>query len=143
MRAVPFGPEAARALADEIDAAQRDDPLAAVVVVVSRATVGLAMRRLLASGDLGPRPSGRRGGVLNVRFVTLPGLADELGAPVLVAAGRQPASRRWSCAPPCAPASPPCPTGRSARRATTRPPSERWRPSSPTCRRATMRRSIG
>jgi ATP-dependent helicase/nuclease subunit B len=91
-RAVRYGPEAALALSDEIAEGQRDDPLAPVTVVVTQPTVGLALRRLLASGQV-ERPAPRRTSVVNVRFLTLARLADELGAPALTATGRQPASR--------------------------------------------------
>jgi ATP-dependent helicase/nuclease subunit B len=80
---VRFGPQAVEALSGHLAEAQRDDPLAPVIVVVSRPTVGLALRRRLAA-----QPPG----VVNVRFLTLGQLSEELGGPSLVAAGRQPAS---------------------------------------------------
>lgn len=78
IRFVPFGREASRALRDEIALAQQGDPLAPVTVVVPRGITGLGVRRLLASGDLGPAPSTDRLGVANLRFTTLPRLAVDL-----------------------------------------------------------------
>ncbi len=78
IRLVPFGREASRALRDEIALAQQGDPLAPVTVVVSRGITGLGVRRLLASGDLGPAPRTGRLGVANLRFTTLPRLAVDL-----------------------------------------------------------------
>ena len=80
IRVVPFGREASRALRDEIALAQMGDPLAPVTVVVPRGITGLGVRRLLASGDLGPAPSTGRLGVANLRFTTLPRLAVDLAA---------------------------------------------------------------
>ena len=74
----PFGREASRALRDEIARAQGDDRLAPVTVVVPRGITGLGVRRLLASGDLGPASSGSRLGVANLRFTTFPHLVAEL-----------------------------------------------------------------
>ncbi|HMD44703.1 MAG TPA: PD-(D/E)XK nuclease family protein [Acidimicrobiales bacterium] len=87
---VPFGRPALRALSSEVARAQHHDPLAPVTVVVPKMTVGLAVRRLLASGDLGPDENGRVG-VVNVRFVTLTRLADELGSAALARTGLAPA----------------------------------------------------
>ncbi|HVB94574.1 MAG TPA: PD-(D/E)XK nuclease family protein [Acidimicrobiales bacterium] len=78
IRVVPFGREASRALRDEIAVAQGGDPLAPVTVVVPRGITGLGVRRLLASGDLGPAPSTVRLGAANLRFTTLPRLAADL-----------------------------------------------------------------
>ena len=78
-------------LRDEVARAQADDPLAPVTVVVARSSIGLATRRLLASGDLGPGAGGRAG-VANVRFHTIGRLADQLGGPALARAGRLPAT---------------------------------------------------
>ncbi len=94
-KVVPFGRGASRVLRDEIAQVQRDDPLAPVTVVVPRNAVGLATRRLLASGDLGiPEPAGSTGrvGVVNIRFVTLPRLAEQIAGDTLAAAGRLPAT---------------------------------------------------
>lgn len=93
LRAVPFGREASRALRDEIAEAQGDDPLAPVTVVVPRNITGLGLRRVLASGDLGPAPSSGRTGVVNVRFTTLPHLVEEIAGPMLAATGRLPATQ--------------------------------------------------
>jgi ATP-dependent helicase/nuclease subunit B len=81
IRVAPFGREASRVLRDEIAAAQADDPLAAVTVVVQRNITGLGLRRLLASGDLGPAPFTRRSGLVNTRFVTLARLVAEVAGP--------------------------------------------------------------
>ena len=78
IRCVRFGREASRALRDEIAQAQADDPLAPVTVVVPRGITGLGVRRLLASGDLGPAPSTSRLGVANLCFTTLSRLAADL-----------------------------------------------------------------
>ncbi|HWE69546.1 MAG TPA: PD-(D/E)XK nuclease family protein, partial [Acidimicrobiales bacterium] len=78
IQVVPFGREASRALRDAIALAQTGDPLAPVTVVVPRGITGLGVRRLLASGDLGPAPSTGRLGVANLRFTTLPRLAVDL-----------------------------------------------------------------
>jgi ATP-dependent helicase/nuclease subunit B len=78
IRVAPFGREASRVLRDEIAAAQADDPLAAVTVVIQRNITGLGLRRLLASGDLGPAPDTRRSGLVNTRFVTLARLVAEV-----------------------------------------------------------------
>ena len=72
-------------------AAQADDALAPVTVVVARSSIGLATRRLLASDELGPGADGRRG-VANVTFHTIGRLADQLGGPVLARTGRLPAT---------------------------------------------------
>jgi len=81
IQAVPFGRQASRALRDEIAAAQADDPLAAVTVVVPRNLTGLGVRRLLASGDLGPAPGATHAGLVNTRFVTMARLVDEVAGP--------------------------------------------------------------
>ena len=89
---VPFGREASRALRDEIALAQKGDPLAPVTVVVPRGITGLGVRRLLASGDLGPAPSTGRLGVANLRFTTLPRLAVDLAASMRSDNGALPAT---------------------------------------------------
>ncbi len=89
---VPYGREASVALRDRIATAQADDPLAAVTVIVSGGYVGLSMRRLLASGDLGPAPEHGRSGIANVSFTTLPRFAEQLGATALASDGRRPLS---------------------------------------------------
>ena len=87
VRTVPYGREAALVLRDELAAAQADDPLAPVTVVVPRNLTGLAVRRLLASGDLGPPPGGGRPGVVNVTFTTTSRLAEDIAGADLAAAG--------------------------------------------------------
>jgi RecB family exonuclease len=88
---VPYGPAASRALHAAVARAKADDPLAAVTVVVPTNYVGVAARRLLGSGALGP--VARRGdGVAGVSFVTTSRLAELLGAARLAAAGRRPVS---------------------------------------------------
>jgi len=69
VRAQRYGEEAFEALAEELSFIQRDDVLRRATVVVERGQVGLAARRRLAA---------RPGGVVNVRFLTLPALAAEL-----------------------------------------------------------------
>ncbi len=92
IRAVAFGRAAARVLRDEIAVAQARDALAPVTVVVPRNVTGLATRRLLASGDLGPAPDSRRTGLVNVRFLTLARLADEVAGGGRAAEGSLPAT---------------------------------------------------
>ena len=72
-------------------AAKADDPLAPVTVVVPGNLVGLATRRALASGDLGPIV-GDRPGLVGVTFVTAYRLAELLAADAMAAAGRRPVS---------------------------------------------------
>ncbi len=83
MEVVRYGPAAIEALGVQIAAAQADDPLAPVLVVVTRPSVGLGLRRGLAATPPG---------VVNVSFVTLGQLADQIGGSALAAAGRQPAA---------------------------------------------------
>lgn len=87
----PYGRAAAAALHGELAAAKREDPLAPVTVVVPANSVGVAARRLLASGDLGP-VTARGTGIVGVSFLTVYRLAELLGAPALAAAGRRPVS---------------------------------------------------
>lgn len=77
---VADGPPALAALREAIAAAQAGSPLAPVTVVVASNSVGVAARRWLAAN----------GGIAAVQFVTLFRLAELLGAPSLVAAGRRP-----------------------------------------------------
>ncbi len=88
---VGYGRAAADALRVAIRAAKGDDPLAAVTVVVASNHVGVATRRLLASGRLGPVCS-RGTGLASVTFLTAYRLAEFLGAPRLAEAGRRPVS---------------------------------------------------
>ena len=88
---VGYGREAAEALRAEIARTKGDDALAPVTVVVPSNHVGVATRRLLASGTLGP--TCRHGvGLVAVSFVTPYRLAELLGAPALAATGRRPVS---------------------------------------------------
>ncbi len=75
---VPYGRDATAALAAVVGAAQRDDPLAPVTVIVPSNFVGLSVRRLLGGGGLG----GRRG-LANVGFVTPFQLVESIGADLL------------------------------------------------------------
>ena len=88
---VRYGREGAEALRATIAAIKGEEPLAPVTVVVSSNHVGVATRRLLASGALGP-VSSRGVGLAAVTFATPYRLAELLGAPVLAAAGRRPVS---------------------------------------------------
>ncbi len=90
-RWVRYGGPAAEALRAAINAAKGGDPLTPVSVVVPSNYVGVASRRLLASGALGP-VSGRGTGVAAVSFVTVYRLAELLGSRRLAASGRRPVS---------------------------------------------------
>ncbi|WP_419947363.1 PD-(D/E)XK nuclease family protein [Candidatus Poriferisodalis sp.] len=80
---VGFGAEAREALADFVQRAKTDDPLAAVTVVVPSNYTGLSLRREL----------GRRGGGIAVlETVTVAELADRLGGSWLQQRGRRPLS---------------------------------------------------
>ena len=86
-----YGPEAARALHDAVAGAKGGDPLAPVTVVVPSNHVGVATRRRLASGKLGP-VAGAGVGLAAVSFLTTYRLAELLGAATLAGQGRQPVS---------------------------------------------------
>src|SRR5688572_30746027 len=88
----PAGVPSLLALRDTIAAVKAGDPLAPVTVVVPSSYAGLSLRRLLASGDLGPPPSGAVG-LVNVRFLVAARVAELLGAAALAAQGRRPVSR--------------------------------------------------
>lgn len=88
---VPYGRPAAEALHARIADAKADDPLRPVTVVVPANTVGVSVRRLLASGDLGPVTT-RGAGLAGVTFLTVYRLAELLGAPRLAAQRRRPVS---------------------------------------------------
>jgi len=88
---VSYGRPAADALRATIAEAKRDDPLSEVTVVVPSNHVGVAVRRLLASGDLGPVASHGLG-IAAVNFLTVYRLAELLGAARLAGAGRRPVS---------------------------------------------------
>ena len=91
-RIVRYGRGTSEALRDEIAVAQQEDPLAPVTVVVARNSIGLATRRLLASGDLGPSGPDRRPGVVNVRFTTLARLAEQVASEEIAASMKLPAT---------------------------------------------------
>lgn len=80
---VEYGRPASEALAAAVAAAKGDDPLAPVTVVVSSNFIGLASRRLLASGVLAPTGA-RPVGIANVSFVTPFRLAEQVGAGLLL-----------------------------------------------------------
>jgi hypothetical protein len=63
-----FGQPATRALADQVAAAKAGDPMAPVTVVVPSAVAGVTLRRRLAAD----------GGLVNVRFTSLPDLAAHI-----------------------------------------------------------------
>jgi ATP-dependent helicase/nuclease subunit B len=88
---VGYGREASEALRAEIARTKGDAALAPVTVVVPSNHVGVAARRLLGSGTLGPTCA-RGVGLVAVSFVTPYRLAELLGAPGLAASGRRPVS---------------------------------------------------
>jgi ATP-dependent helicase/nuclease subunit B len=75
----------------EIARAKESSPLAPVTVVVPGNSVGVAVRRLLASGDLG-RVSKVGSGLIGVNFLTASRLAELLAASRLAARKRRPVS---------------------------------------------------
>jgi ATP-dependent helicase/nuclease subunit B len=85
-----YGRPALRALGAAVAAAKGADVLAPVTVVVPSNHVGVAARRLLASGSVLTSGAGR--GVVGVTFLTPYRLAELLGANRLAAAGRRPVS---------------------------------------------------
>lgn len=88
---VPYGRPAAEALRHAVATAKAGEPLAPVTVVVPSNHVGVAARRLLASGELGPVCEGAAG-VAAVTFVTVFRLAELVGAARVAATGRRPVS---------------------------------------------------
>src|SRR3954462_7782384 len=88
---VRYGREGAEALRAAIAAAKGGEPLTPVTVVVPSNHVGVAARRLLSSGVLGP-VCGRGTGLGAVTFVTPYRLAGLLGGPGWGASGRRPVS---------------------------------------------------
>lgn len=88
---VVYGRPAAEVLRAEIAGAKNGDPLAPVTVIVPSNHVGVAARRLLASGRIGS-VCGQGKGVAAVTFLTVYRLGELLGAPRLAAEGRRPVS---------------------------------------------------
>lgn len=88
---VRYGREAIESLRTTIMAAKGDEPLRPVTVVVPSNHVGVATRRLLGSGALGPIAS-RGIGVAAVTFLTPYRMAELLGSPRLAGDGRRPVS---------------------------------------------------
>lgn len=88
----PHGRAAAEALRDAVGRAKGAEPLAPVTVVVPSNHVGVASRRLLASGAVGPVTTGAGVGLVAVTFVTPYRLGELLGAGDLAATGRRPVS---------------------------------------------------
>jgi len=88
---VRYGRPAAQALRDAVSAVKGDDPLSPLSVIVPSNHVGVATRRLLASGELGPVCS-RGSGLAAVTFLTVYRLAERLGSSPLAGAGRRPVS---------------------------------------------------
>ncbi len=86
----PYGQGAAHALRDAVTEAKAGEPLAPVTVVVPSNHVGVASRRLLSSGALGPVAGGV--GLAAVSFVTTYRLAELLGASALAGQGKKPVS---------------------------------------------------
>ena len=91
IRWVRYGRPAAEELRSAISLAKGDEPLAPVTIVVPSNYVGVATRRLLASGALGS-VCGRGIGVAAVSFVTVYRLAELLGSAQLAGSGRRPVS---------------------------------------------------
>src|SRR5918996_2124207 len=86
-----YGRPAAEVLRERVAAAKAGDPLAAVTVLVPTNYVGVSIRRLLATGALGPVTM-RGSGVAGITLLTVYRLAELLGAAGLAAAGRRPVS---------------------------------------------------
>lgn len=80
LKLVPYGAPARDALGGLIAALKAVEPLAPVTVIVPSNYAGLATRRALVSA----------GGLANVRFQGAARLAELLGAPQLIAAGKRP-----------------------------------------------------
>ena len=88
---VAYGRPAAQVLRREIADGKDGDPLAPISVIVPSNHVGVASRRLLASGTLGPVCE-QGAGMAAVTFLTVYRLGELLGAPRLAADGRRPVS---------------------------------------------------
>jgi hypothetical protein len=91
VRWVRYGRPAGEALRAEISAAKGDKPLTPVSVVVPSNYVGVATRRMLASGALGP-VCNRGTGIAAVSFATVYRMAELLGSARLAGSGRRPVS---------------------------------------------------
>ena len=88
---VPYGTPATRALHAAVTELKGGDPLAPVTVIVPANSVGVAARRQLGSGVLGPLS--RAGpGLAAVTFSTAHRLGELLGAPLLAESRRRPVS---------------------------------------------------
>jgi RecB family exonuclease len=88
---VQYGRTAAQALRERISAAKQDDPLARVTVIVASNHVGVATRRLLASGETGAvHPD--HPGLIAVDFLTPFRLAELYSSATMAAQGRLPVS---------------------------------------------------
>lgn len=90
LHTTPYGRPAAVLLRERVRAAKAGDPLRPVTVVVPTNSVGVSVRRLLASGELGPVTAGN--GVAGLMLLTVYRLAELLGAPALAADARRPVS---------------------------------------------------
>ena len=88
---VRYGRPSAEALRAVVSAAKAGEPLAPVTVVVPTNAVGVAARRLVGGGSLGP-VCGRGVGLAAVTFLTPARLAELLAAPALAGEGRRPVS---------------------------------------------------
>lgn len=88
LRLVPFGRPALQVLRQVVAEAKAGDLLAPVSIAVPSNYAGLSLRRTLGTKDFTVL-AGRQG-LLNVRFLALPRLAELLGAPALAAQGRRP-----------------------------------------------------
>ena len=86
-----YGPDSALALRQALAHAKAGDPLAPVTVVVPSNHVGVATRRLLSSGALGPLTAAGAG-IAAVTLVTPYRLAELLGAARVAAEGKRPVS---------------------------------------------------
>src|SRR5947207_3448808 len=93
LRVIPtaYGRRASEVLRAEIARAKASEPISPVTVVVPTNSVGVAARRLLASGEVGPVIPDRPG-LIGVTFLTVFRLAELLAAPRLAASGRRPVS---------------------------------------------------
>jgi len=83
-----YGRPALDALRDVVAEAKRDDPMAAVTLLVPTNIAGVVVRRFLAHGLAADRP-----GVAGLYVSTLPRLAEQLASPILTGHGRRPATR--------------------------------------------------